>query len=66
MSLLRGSAKNEGPFAARGRQLIAIGEALCDPKTTVADLVRIASECGLRVDFNIASVISSGEVSRHG
>lgn len=59
-----GTQRKEGPFAERGRQLIALGEALCDPKTTVADLVRIATECGMRFEFNIASVPDA--VSRHG
>ena len=48
-------------IAAQGRHLIALGEALLKPETTVEQLVELASQCGLTVHVEVREHIQQQE-----
>lgn len=48
-------------IAAQGRQLIALGEALLKPETTVEQLVELASQCGLTVHVEVREQVQHQE-----
>jgi hypothetical protein len=39
------------PFTEQGRQLIELGQALCNPATTAAELLELAQACRLSVSM---------------